>query len=350
MPPDVRGDEHPPLRHRLQRLERCHELREAHAAARVHEQVDEVVVALHVMVRDAPGKDDAFVEPARSDQAPQRLVLRPSSDQQHSQLRMARRESGRGLDQQVETLVGIERAGKADHRRTLESELRPQRRVGRATRREREGIDRVGNDGHPARRDAAGDDFGSQSLADRRHVVRAAERKGLEGTRKAIAEAPLAHRAVVDGGVLPRRPQFVHDRQAALAADPKRRQHVEHRRMCVQHVRPELRGELVDASGRGSHFAEVAETRQPRRAPRDGCPVEAPAVHDLAARGADILARRRELQGLPAERTLLAQDGDGPEHVPAVQRKRVIENVQNSHRTLALNVQDVVIPANAGIQ
>ena len=59
--------------------------------------------------------------------------------------------------------------------------------------------------------------------------------------------------------------------------------------------------------------------------------MKAPAVDvlDVAARLA--VARRGELQRLPAERALLAQDGQRAERVAAVQRQRVIEDVQDAH-------------------
>ena len=58
VPADVGRDEQSPLRHRLERLERRDEVGEAHRQPRVHQHVDEVVVPLHFVVRNAAGEHD----------------------------------------------------------------------------------------------------------------------------------------------------------------------------------------------------------------------------------------------------------------------------------------------------
>ena len=63
MAADIRSDECPSLRHRFERLQRCDELCQPDRAARVGENIDEIVVALHVVVRNAAGKDDAVGHP-----------------------------------------------------------------------------------------------------------------------------------------------------------------------------------------------------------------------------------------------------------------------------------------------
>ena len=150
----------------------------------------------------------------------QRLLLGAAADQQQLELRQTRQQQRRGLDQQVEALVGVERAGEADHRRAVEAKSLAQRRVGLGARPEFVGVDRIGNDRDPVGGDAAGGDLVAQSLADRRDVVGAAQRKTLQRPRRAVAQAALARPAVVDGGILPEGADFVDDRDADAAARP----------------------------------------------------------------------------------------------------------------------------------
>ena len=89
--------------------------------------------------------------------------------------------------------------------------------------------------GNAARRDLA-----AQPLADGGDAVGAAQREGLERARGAIAQAAFAGHAVVDGRVFPERAHLVHHRDAAPPPDPQRGQHVQHRRVRVEDVGPEL--------------------------------------------------------------------------------------------------------------
>ena len=177
------------------------------------------------------------------------------------------------------------------------------------------------------------DDLAAQPLADRRDVARAAQRVRLERARRAIAKAALGRRAVVDRGVFPERAHLVDDRDAEPATRAQRRQRVQHRRMRVEDVGVEALAPAPRCAARVARIsAQIADARHARRrALAERRAMKAPTVDvlDLAARLA--VARRRELQRLPAERPLLAQDGQRAEHVAAVQRKRVIEDVQDAH-------------------
>ena len=84
MAADVGCDEHAALRHRLERLQRRHELGQPHRAPRIGEHVDQLVVALHLGVRHASGEDHAIGEPAGGDERPQRRLLRAAADEQHA--------------------------------------------------------------------------------------------------------------------------------------------------------------------------------------------------------------------------------------------------------------------------
>jgi hypothetical protein len=98
MPADIGGDEHAALRHRLERLERSDDLGQAHAMARVREDVDQIVVALHFRVRDAAAEYNAIGDAARARLLAQGGLL-AAAYQQHAQIRVARGEQRQRIDQ-----------------------------------------------------------------------------------------------------------------------------------------------------------------------------------------------------------------------------------------------------------
>src|SRR5262249_25971999 len=67
------------------------------------------------------------------------------------------------------------------------------------------------------------------------------------------------------------------------------------------------------------------------RAPAHRCAVKAPPFRVLDFGGGMALPRCCQLHGFPSARPLFAQDRDGSERIAAVQRKRVVENVQDAH-------------------
>ena len=83
----------------------------------------------------------------------------------------------------------------------------------------------------------------------------------------------------------------------------------------------------------GVHLAEVAAQaghgRRGRRA------VEGPAVDRFLLGFARALLGRGEMQGLPTEAPLLVQEGQGAESIAAVQRNRVVEDVQYPQGTIS---------------
>ena len=86
---DVGRHHQPPLRHRFQRLQRGDQFGQPHRVARVDQHVDQVVIAVHFVVRHAPGEDHAVLQVERHHLLLQRGILRPAADQQQ----LARRAS-----------------------------------------------------------------------------------------------------------------------------------------------------------------------------------------------------------------------------------------------------------------
>ena len=74
MAADVGRDEHAALRHRLERLQRRHELGEPHRQPRIGEHVDQLVVALHSACGTRPVNTTRSREAARRDLRAQRSL------------------------------------------------------------------------------------------------------------------------------------------------------------------------------------------------------------------------------------------------------------------------------------
>ena len=104
--------------------------------------------------------------------------------------------------------------------------------------------------------------------------------------------------------------------------------------MRVEDVRAECRCQLLDAVRRSPPFPASKRRpvlREPARL-RIGSAMKLPAVDVLDLGGAPPPCRGVVSCSVsqPA-RPLLAQDGESPKRVAAVQRKRVIEDVQDAH-------------------
>ncbi len=135
-----------------------------------------------------------------------------------------------------------------------------------------------------SRGNAARDDFVAQSLANRRDVIGAAQREALQRARCAVAQAAFARPAVVDGGVLPERADFVDDRNPALPPDPQCRQRVQHRRVRVQDVGAERRAELGYAPRGRRHLLHVHRAGHSRDADCAAPPCDGSASRRLPRR------------------------------------------------------------------
>ena len=99
------------------------DLGQPHPVARIRQHVDQIVVALHLAVRHAAGEDHAIGEAALGGERLQRRLLRSRRRPAAAADRGRRGSQQRGgFDQQVEALVGVERAGEAEHRRAVEAE------------------------------------------------------------------------------------------------------------------------------------------------------------------------------------------------------------------------------------
>ena len=161
-----------------------------------------------------------------------------------------RRRSGQRAQQQVQPLIGIERAEEGEDGFPAKPERGCESAVGNPRPAEGLAIDRIGDDRDLVAWDAAGDRFGAQTLADRRHGVGAMQRAGLDEPRRPVTQAGLAVGAMARRRVLPQSAHLVDDRDPVPSAGAERRQRVEDRRVGVQDLRAAPRRSPRRAAGR----------------------------------------------------------------------------------------------------
>ena len=95
--------------------------------------------------------------------------------------------------------------------------------------------------------------------------------------------------------------------------------------MGVDQIGFELVDQLAHARGGQAHLRDESCALGRRRA------VEAQTVGVFFGLRAEALLGCGEVEGLPAQRRLLAQDGRRAEGIAAVQWQRMIEDVQDAH-------------------
>src|SRR5450432_4180786 len=161
--------------------------------------------------------------------------------------------------------------------------------------------------------------------------MRATQRKGLDGTCQAIACSPLAGRPVIGRRVLPKSADFVDDRDAEASPDPQRRQRIEDRRVSMQDVGTYRARHFFETPRRCAHLRHFPDAGQavkrawfPRRS------VEMKTVDVFFQCAGHGMLRTRHMERLPAQAPLLAQDRTRAERVAALERDRMVENMQDA--------------------
>jgi hypothetical protein len=199
--------------------------------------------------------------------------------------------------------------------------------IGRASGGERVDIDGIRNHRDLRCRNAPRGDIAAQALADGRHLVAPDAAHGLQATRQAVAQAAFGRGAVIDRRVLPERAHLVDHGHAELRPTrrPGRRSapgsaHAGHRDEPAARPRPRA----------GVRRFIIASLRQEATPDGAGRAMKVPAVDGLFGALRRLPAWGGQMMRLPAERLLLAQDGQRAERVAAVQRNRMVQHVQNS--------------------
>ena len=103
--------------------------------------------------------------------------------------------------------------------------------------------------------------------------------------------------------------------------------------MSMENIRLDLFDNLVQPVFRISDQHQLLRHRQAgKRTIHRGCAKKRPAIDLLLRNIRTRMFGRGQVEGFPAERALLLQDGQGPEGVAALQRDRMVQDVENSHR------------------
>ena len=129
MAPDIGGYDEASLRHRFQRLERGDEIREAHGEPRIHEDIDEIVVAAYLIVRNSPREHDAIRDAQFRCLAAQVVLLVAAADQQQARVGTPLENPAHRRDEQAQSFVAIERADEAEHDAPVEAKAARELRV-----------------------------------------------------------------------------------------------------------------------------------------------------------------------------------------------------------------------------
>ena len=131
MTPDIRGDDNPLLRHRLERLQRGHQLCQPHREARKDEKIRQIVIALNIGMGHPAGETTQYSRPSSAVELAKVCFLGSAAGEQHRDFRIAPPQLGDGAQQQMQPLVEIERPEKSDDRPAGQSQLLAEIRVGR---------------------------------------------------------------------------------------------------------------------------------------------------------------------------------------------------------------------------
>ncbi len=201
---------------------------------RVGEDVDDAVVLLDFLMRHATGKHDLVRDAELRGKLLQRLFLRAAADEQHPHLGHSLDNHRQRREQQIQAFVGVERADEPHDQPAVEAQSPLQGDVRLGVERECGQVDGIGNDRDPALGNPACHDVALQPFADRRDVIGAPQREGLERAGQPVAQAPLPTGAVVDGRILPERTHLVDDRNPHPPADHECGQRIEHWRVGVE--------------------------------------------------------------------------------------------------------------------
>jgi hypothetical protein len=119
-------------------------------------------------------------------------------------------------------------------------------------------------------------------------------------------------------------------------ADAQSRDRIQNGRMRMQDIRPDFAHHLEEALFNSTDQCQFAKDRQPvNAATNTGRPKEVPPFDILFHERAPDVFRCRQVKRFPTPLALLAQDRKRAERIAAMQRNRMIEDVQNpqAHET-----------------
>ena len=345
MAPDIGGGDDPPLRHRLERLQRGDQIGQPAALSWIGEHVDQRIVALDLGMRDPAGEGYAIGGGAGAGAGPQRAVHWAAPYQQQLRPGMALPQQRQRIDEIVEPLVVVKAADEAHHGAVGELQLARQRLVARGRIAEQRQIDAIGRQTDLARLVAASDQILAQAIANGEHGIRARDHPVFQRAGQPVFERSGAPGAVADRGIFPEGAYFVDEGQAEPARGAQTGHAGERRRMGVKNIGPPAPRRAFDRVAQPLDFAPFAQARRARgfrRRAEEGQPFALFLVESLLQRAA--IARIAALTGAgkPAHLhpgcDLAFHDRARAEGVAGVQRQRMVEDMQDSgHRAIPLH-------------
>src|SRR6516162_10754968 len=133
------------------------------------------------------------------------------------------------------------------------------------------------------------------------------------------------------------------------AAGADSRQRVEGRRVGVKDPGSYLFDDIVESPVQVADDLQLAKPRQLRsKTSWHWRAQEFPGADPLARGPGRIMLATRQQHGLPTQRPLLIDDAERAKHIAALQRQRMVEDVQNSHHSHRLSL--MITPHYAGIK
>ncbi len=136
---------------------------------------------------------------------------------------------------------------------------------------------------------------------------------------------------MIHRGIFPGSAHLIDDRDAMSPPYPQRRHSVQARRMSVQDVRSDRREELLESLRSGVDDHHVVEDRNSLQLRGlDSRAVEVESCDVFLGLPRRVVFRCRQLKRLPPQSPLLAQQRQRAKCVAALQRQRMIQDVENA--------------------
>jgi hypothetical protein len=151
----------------------------------------------------------------------------------------------------------------------------------------------------------------------------------LEHPDQPVTGGALAAGAVADRGILPEGADLVDERHPAPLRHLERGKRVQNRGMDVQLVRLPFRDEPIEPLRERPDLPPFAQRRRSGRRLRR--PVKTDAVDRFRVGPGHAVPRAGQAGDLPSPRLLRLDDRARPERIAAVERKAVVEHVQDTH-------------------
>ena len=257
---------------------------------------------------------------------------RPCAHQQQPRIGVDAAQQRHGGDQIIDPFIGVKAADIADHRRTgRNSQLRRQRIIARPRIAEQIEIDPVAHHPDLACRNAARHQILPQPVADREQRIGPLGHPRFQRAGQAVFDAAFGAGEIADRRIFPESTNFINERHAQRPRRALRRRAAQCGRMGVDDIGPPITRQRADRTVERVDLAQLAQGRGAFR--QAGGAVEGQPVGVFGRRtsgGFDIVPLPGDPAHVEPEALLRLQDRARAEGVAAVERQRMVENVENS--------------------